>query len=504
MPRRIAVLGFRLESNAHAPVCGAEEFVLFRGAALAADLALPIPRAPQEVSAFLAAFAGNGSVEVVPLSIATGGAAGPVLQDFLDDWIADALARLDALGGVDGVYLAQHGAIISTASHDPDGDLIAAIRRHLGAAVPIVVSLDPHANVSRRMTANCDALIAYRTNPHIDQRARGTEAAALMARLLEGERTGLSFCKIPLIPPSTAQNTTGGPLGEHVAFAQGFVGGDILAVCVCSGFSVGDSAKAGMSVTVTARQGSAAGPDVARRVAQRIWDERRRFDVRLTPIAEAVARMVAVNRDPALPALCFADVADNPGGGGRGNTTWILRAMREAGCRDLVLVPFYDPALAREAAALGVGARFEARLNRDESSPHSRPMTLGATVLRLHDEEIACRRGILAGRRASMGLTALLECDGIRIVVTSRRVQFCDPAMLECLGIPLDQPRGLIVKSRGHFRASVDEVFADAQIVEVDAPGLTTPVLSRVDWQFVPRPLYPLDPEMDWSLEASL
>jgi microcystin degradation protein MlrC len=109
------------------------------------------------------------------------------------------------------------------------------------------------------------------------------------------------------------------------------------------------------------------------------------------------------------------------------------------------------------------------------------------------------RRGIRAGRTMELGPTAVLRLDGVHVLVVSRRVQFCDPVMAEAVGFPLASLRGLVVKSRGHFRAAVDEVFTDDRIVEVDVPGLTTPVLARVPYERVPRPIYPLDPEMSWS-----
>ena len=105
------------------------------------------------------------------------------------------------------------------------------------------------------------------------------------------------------------------------------------------------------------------------------------------------------------------------------------------------------------------------------------------------------RRGSSAifGRTFDMGPSALLDCDGMGVVVTSKRLQFADPAIVECFGLSMSQVRGLVVKSRGHFRAAVDEVFTDDRIMEVDVPGLTTPILDRVPFRHLPRPIYPLD-----------
>ena len=497
--KRIAMLGFRLESNSHAPICMADDFIVIRGAELADDLNRDHPRSPTECSAFMDALADEPELQVIPISVAMGGAAGPVEQAFFDSWLEDALQRTRSMAPIDGIYLAQHGAAIATHSEDPDGDMIEAFRRHFGVDIPMVVTLDPHANVSLKMTENSDFIVAYQTNPHVDQYPRGKEAGNAMRELLGGVKTSIEWVKLPMIPPSIAQNTDNGPLGEHIAYGQSFLDQDIMAVCVCSGFSVADTCKNGMSVSVTTRGDRAPGVCAAQSIAQRIWDDRSRYDITLTSLEDATQMMLAVNADSNRESLCFADVADNPGGGGRGNTTYILRAFLDAGCENVLLGPFFDPLVARQAHRLGIGAQFDATFNSEETSEFSQALSCKVKVLALHDGVIVGRRGILAGRSGSMGATALLQSNGMYILVVTRRVQFCDPAMIECVGISLDQLRGLVVKSRGHFRASVDEVFSDERIIEIDVPGLTTPMLERIDWQRVPRPIYPLDRSMDWS-----
>jgi microcystin degradation protein MlrC len=496
---RIAVLSFAIESNSHSPVCYAEDFFTLKGGELAADLKSDAPHASPSMSGFIDTMADISTGEILPLSSASAGAGGPVDQAFFNEWLADALDRLDEATPIDAIYLAQHGAAIATESEDPDGDLFAALRGRYGSDVPIIATLDPHANVNTQMVDSTDMMIAYHTNPHVDMYERGTEAAHAMNELLSGVKTTKSFVKIPMIPPATSQVTSTGPLGEHIALGQSLLDDDILAVSVCSGFSLGDTVKNGMSVTVTTRGNQQKGDEAARIIAQRIWDERNRYDITMTSLDDAVEMMQAVNADPSSPALCFADVSDNPGGGGRGNTTFILEAFLKAGCRDVLIGPFFDPALAQKAHELGVGAKFEANFNSEETWKYSEQMSWQAEVITLHDGNYIGRRGMKAGRSGMMGQTALIKCDGVSILVCSKRGQFVDPMMVESVGVKIDQLRGLVVKSRGHFRAAVDEFYQDKQIIEVDVPGLTTVILGRVDWQRVPRPIYPLDRELSWS-----
>jgi microcystin degradation protein MlrC len=201
--------------------------------------------------------------------------------------------------------------------------------------------------------------------------------------------------------------------------------------------------------------------------------------------------------------LILADVADNPGGGGGGNTTALLRALLAAGARHVLLGVFTDPALAREAHGLGVGARFTARLNRDAGGDRfAEPFTHEATVIGLSDGAFVGRKGLVRGSAQSMGPSALLELGGpggVQLAVISQRQQLLDPAQLDVLGADLSRVRTLVVKSRGHFRAAFDDFAVPGRIVEVDGPGLTTPNLASLPLARVPRPIFPLDAETEFD-----
>jgi microcystin degradation protein MlrC len=349
------------------------------------------------------------------------------------------------------------------------------------------------------MVDNADVLAAYRTNPHVDMAERGAECARLLREMLGGVKATAAFVKLPFIPPSVAQNTKSGPYADIIAYGQSKVDARVMNVSVVSGFSLGDSVKNGMSVIVTTRNDAALAERLARDIAQKCWDDRGRYVPRLTALEEATRMALACGTDPSKPALLFADVADNPGGGGRGNTVWILESFHKAGVQGCVLGVFFDPALVAEAHAKGRGARFRARFNRDETHPLSGKFEADAEVLAIRDGPIVGKRGISAGHSINLGKMALLQVGGIRVVLISIRQQAKDTEMFECMGIQWPTVRSLVVKSRGHFRAAFDLLFPDDRIVEVDVPGLTTPILTRVPYRNVPRPIFPLDPEMTWS-----
>ena len=151
----------------------------------------------------------------------------------------------------------------------------------------------------------------------------------------------------------------------------------------------------------------------------------------------------------------------------------------------------------------GVGAGFEARFNRSETTNFSEPWTAAATVAALSDGNCIGRRGIYAGTRLALGPCAALRVGGVTVVVVSHRVQCADPIFFEMMGLDIGAARSVAVKSRGHFRGGFDEFFGPDQIVEVDLPGLTSPMLNRFAWTRLPRPVIPLDDNVEWPGVAS-
>ncbi|HEX2940701.1 MAG TPA: M81 family metallopeptidase [Rhodopila sp.] len=509
---RIALLGFSIECNRFAPVATEADFAsrtLIGGAELVAEARATAPRMLGELPGFVAAMDAAGAWEPVPSLLAMAEPNGPVEHGFFDNLMRRWEADLTGAGALDGVYLVLHGAGLTTADHDPEGTLLSMVRRVVGADTPVVATFDLHANVSDTDVAMLNGFIGYRTNPHLDMRERGAEAAELIRRLIAGTRTYLSRIRLPIVPPTVTQLTgpdaPNRPYGEMIDLGQQLMhqppfAGRVLNVSVLGGFAFADTPFNGLTVVVTATDQQAA-EDVARRIAEAGWERRDRFRPSLTGLEDAV-RLAKGTEDKARPALVFADVADNPGGGGRGNTMAILSAFHAAAVRDALVGVIHDPALAAEAHRLGVGARFQARFNRDGGDAFSKPFTAAAVVAALRDQPIRGRRGIYANNTIDLGPSAALTLDGLTVVVLSNRYQCADPMFFEAFGLDIATARVVVVKSRGHFRGGFDEFFRHDQVVEVDAPGLTSPILSRFDWQHMPRPVLPIDNTADWTPPA--
>jgi microcystin degradation protein MlrC len=498
---RIALLGLFLEANEFAPVSTAADFhasCYLEGQAILEEAAKPAPSMPAEIPGFMADMSAAGEWEPVPIIVTGTEPGGPAEAGFVADTLAKMRAMLTAALPLDAVYLANHGAMTATDSTDPDGAFYAMAREVVGPEIPLVATVDLHANISDRMVESTDAIISYRTNPHVDQRERAAEAAQLIRRLLAGAKLTKTFIRMPIVAPSVRLLTASGPYADLIAQGQdekGAMGVDV--VSVVGGFAWGDTPENGLAILTYAASANA-GRELANRLAERSWAERERFNVSLTSVGDAVAAAKARQEDPSLPALCIADVADNPGGGGRGNTTDVLEALIEAQVEGVLLGLFVDPAVAAQCHAAGTGASLNVVFNRDNADAHGRAVDAEINVLGLSDGFIVGRRGIAAGRTSKLGPSACIRLGGIIMVVASRRIQAADPAYFESFGLDIAAFHTVVLKSRGHFRAGFDEFFVPEQIIEVDALGLTNPVLSRFPFKRLPRPVYPLDPGTEW------
>lgn len=504
-PRRVALLGLMLESNSFAPVTTEEDYlnrVYLAGDEILNDLASRDPMLPTELRGFVQEMGRRCDWTPVPVLVGLVEAGGPLEHDFYRLTMNEMKRRLEAAMPVDAVYIANHGAMITTENNDPDGEIFAMVRSVVGPDVPVVATLDLHGNVSQRMIDTADAIVAYRTNPHVDMLARGKEAVGILLDLLGGMKPEVAFLRLPITPPTVTLLTESGPYAELINYGQSLIDDDIVNVSILGGFAYSDTPKNGLAIIVTARRANGAAERVARQIAERAWRGYARFTPVLTPLEVAVERVLAVGTDAQHPPVILADVADNPGGGGNGNTMWIIEALHRAGASGVIAGVINDPALAAEATALGEGARFRAVFNRDMNDEYSRRFEAEATVVRLRDGECVGRRGFYAGRKMNLGPTALLDLGGVLVVVISIRTQCADPVFLEMMGLDIAAARAVVVKSRGHFRAGFNEFFSPEQVIEVDAPGLTSPILSRFKFKNLPRPVFPVDQDVTWALPA--
>src|SRR5437868_4936798 len=496
-------MGFAIECNRFSPVSTAQDFeddADIRGNRIVTEARSPASITLPDLPGFFAEMDRTGPWTPVPRRVALAQPGGPVEESFFKGLLSELGSSLKAALPVDGVFVSCHGAALAQGTDDPDGDLFEMIRSIVGPDVPVVSVLDLHANVSRRMTDNLSVFVGYLENPHTDIRERGIEAAKHMRECLAGQRTVVAMTKLPLVPPAITLLTSKGPYADLIKYGQTKLGGDIMNVSVMAGFAYSDSPKNGLTAVVTARNANKkAAAKLSLKIAKRAWDTKERFKRAMMSLGDAVQLAVSVGRDRRRKPIVLADVADNPGGGGRGNTTYLLRALKSAGAQQVIFGVFNDAAVAAKAHELGEGAIFTASFNSQEHQEFSLPFDSEAKVVKLSDGKYVGRRGVLKNVSSDMGPSALLDLRGIQLVVISHRCQCMDPRQFEMFGLDIAQARIVVVKSRGHFRGGFDEFFKPEQIYEVDCPGLTSPMLANFTWSKLPRPVYPLDEETTWT-----
>jgi microcystin degradation protein MlrC len=500
---RIAVLGFAIECNRFSPVTTAADFeqdVDIRGNQIVSEARSGASITMPDLPGFFTEMDRTGQWTPVPLRVALAQPGGPVEESFFRNFLSDIEAGLKAAGPLDAVFISAHGAALAEGTDDPDGDLFEIVRKHVGPDIPVVAVFDLHANVSHKMIDNLSVFVGYLENPHTDIYERGVEAAKHMRECLGGARTVITMVKVPLVPPQISLLTAKGPYADLIKYGQTKVGGDILNVSVMAGFAYSDSPKNGLTAVVTARNANRqAAARLSLDIAKRAWAMKERFKRAMMSLGDAVQFAVSVGRDRRRKPIILADVADNPGGGGRGNTTYLLRALKGARAQHVLFGVFNDATVAAKAHELGEGAIFTASFNSQEHQEFSLPFDSEAKVVKLSDGRYVGRRGVLKNVSSDMGPSALLDLGGIQLVVISHRCQCMDPRQFEMFGLDIAQARVVVVKSRGHFRGGFDEFFKPDQIYEVDCPGLTSPVLANFTWTKLPRPVYPLDEETIWS-----
>ncbi|MBT6095579.1 MAG: M81 family metallopeptidase [Rhodospirillaceae bacterium] len=503
MTKRVALMGMHLEANSFAPTTTEQDFrtlCYMAGDEMLADIAKENPSIPAEITAFHAEMNTRGmDWEPVPILITGAEPGGPVDEAFFQRTKAEMQHRLRDAGAIDGVFCSLHGAMTSTGGDDPDGELLEMVRDLVGPDVPILSTLDLHANISERMVEKADVLVSYITNPHVDQAERAQESADLMCEIWDGMKPEVAFIRLPLVSPSVVLLSAEGPYADLINYGQQMQTDTIANVSVVAGFVYSNTPMNGIAVIVTARGDKQAARALAADIAERGWADRTRFRKDLTSLDDAVSMMKANGEDESRPGQIFADVADNPGGGGRGNTTYVLKALVEAGVQHCLFAVFHDPALVRAAQAAGEGGRFDAVFNAETESEFSQRFEAPAQVLGLHDGKMVGTLGIWAGRSIDVGPMALLQVGGVKLVVITNRKQCADPVFFQAFGLDVAKARSVVVKSRGHFRAGFAPYFDNAHTFEIDVPGLTSPVLKNFNFDRLPRPVYSLDEDATWA-----
>jgi microcystin degradation protein MlrC len=432
--------------------------------------------------------------EVVPIFAARAVPYGVIEASAIQRLLETMFAALDQAGKLDGVLVAPHGATVSATFPDVDGHWLSELRKRVGPHVPIIGTLDPHANLSPEMVAATDALIAYRTNPHLDQRARGIDAARMIIETVRGKvRPTMAAAYPPLAINIERQHTAEEPCHSLYRFAdQQLLNDRLLINSIILGFPYADVPKMGSSTIAVTHDDQALAQKMADELAGYLWTHREDFLGQFVSPDEALDKAAGM-RGP----VCLLDMGDNVGGGSPGDGTLLASAIHE---RKLPksFVCLSDPESVAQAQAMAEWGTGNFRLGGKTDQLHGPPLVCDATVIGLYDghfEEPQPRHGGFT--KMDQGQTAVLRTDhGLTIMLTSRRMPPFSLRQLTAHGIIPEEYHLLVAKGANAPIAAYKEVCK--HFIRVNTPGVTTADIEQLNYQHRRRSMFPWERNADF------
>ena len=393
-----------------------------------------------------------------------------------------------AAGPIDAICLALHGAGSADGMEDMEGTFLAELRQLVGTEIPIVVSLDLHGNTTAAMLERATAAFYCHEYPHIDTYDRGAEIVEIAAGIVRGEiKPVMHLERLPIIiPPSTTFSGPAKVINERCfewekqpgvldcAFTHGFPHTDVSVICT--------------SVLVITDDDPALAARVANDVVELIYATLEDFRQSLPSADEAIAQALAATDLPVV----VAEVSDNPGGGAPGSGTHLLRALLAANEPKTCFGFVWDPDTAAQAHAAGAGATIDAQIGGFTDELHGPPIETSAYVKSLTDGRFILVNPMGAGSEVNLGKMARLVIGNVDVIVGSNRAHTLDAQLFLLHGIDVREQRVVALKSHQHFRGGFQQIAGT--IIRCDTPGFTTSNLSDLPFQYIRRPIWPLDP----------
>ncbi len=468
---RIAIAGLSHETNTFSSLpTRREDFVVRR-----ADEILDEPGFRDLISRL--------GVEPVPILFARALPSGPVDAAAYRAFKEEILAGLAAAGPLDGIFLILHGAMYVDGIGDAETDLVRAIRSQLGDEIPIAARLDLHGNMTPEFVDRMDILVAYRTAPHRDVKATRDRALTLLVESIRaGRRPHTVMVRVPLLLFGEQTITEVEPMASLMAMLpQVDARPGILASSIMIGFAWADVPNAAVSVLVVAEDADRREVALAqaRRLAEAMWERRAQFgyDVETLPVDEAIEVALAAPES----TVFVSDSGDNTTAGGAGDVPYVLERLLAHEAPDAVFAALADAPATRRCYQAGVGAEVSLVVGGRLDPINGRPLPITGRVTHLAPPE----EGI-----------ATVRVGGVHVILTRRRRAFTRLADFQQAGIdPLAHK--IVVVKLGYLFPELRDV-APRTIMAL-SPGFATQVITDLPYRHVIRPIYPLDPKMQWA-----
>ncbi|MEA2831494.1 MAG: hypothetical protein QOF22_2242 [Bradyrhizobium sp.] len=479
---RIAVGGFLHETNTFAPTKATYDDFVHGGGWPALARGADVLKTIRDINVGLAGFvdeAESRGWEMVPTIFCAASPSAHVTRDAFERIIKVMIEGIQAAGPLDAVYLDLHGAMVTEHLDDGEGEILARVRQMIGKEMPLVVSLDLHANVTPGMVEHADALIAYRTYPHVDMADTGRAAANHLALLLRSkQRLAKAFRQLPFLIPISWQCTNDEPTKSIYHKLAALESEEVPTLSFAPGFPAADFPHCGPSVFAygTTQADADAAADT---MTQLIIGHERDFDGRIYTPDEGVRHAMELATSAKKP-IVIADTQDNPGAGGDSDTTGMLRALVRNHARRAAIGVIYDPQSAKAAHAAGVGATVTLALGGKSGIPGDAPYQETFVVEQLSDGKFVAPGPYYGGRDMDMGPSAALRIGDVRVVVSSHKAQLADQSMYRYVGIEPTEQAILVNKSSVHFRADFEPIAE--KLIICAAPGAMPADTAALPW----------------------
>lgn len=460
------------------------ENMLLRGESVRDQLAAT----HHEVGGFFEGLA-REQIEAVPIFAARAVPYGAITGEAFESLLATMFESLENAGTLDAMLVAPHGATVCDTHRDADGYWLAELRRRVGESIPIIGTLDAHANLSRQMIDATNALVAYRSNPHLDQRARGIEAATLAAKTIREEIRPTQVAAFPAVAINIERQLTSDPhlvplyeLADRMLDQSGVLSNSILL-----GFPYADVEEMGSSAIVVTNDNRDMAVDLSRQLGDYLFEHREDFAGELISIDEALGRVTGLSGP-----VCLLDMGDNVGGGSPADSTHLLHALADRGIVNS-LVCLYDPTSVLQAAAAGVGSRLAMRVGGKTDTRHGDSFASEFEVLGIYDGKFSEPEPRHGGfTHCDQGQTAVVRTlAGMTVMLTSRRMPpFSLQQLISC---EVDPNRFQVLVAKGVNAPVAAYAPVCSNLIRVNTPGCTTANMTSLDFKHRRRPMFPFE-----------
>ena len=487
MKKRVLVGGMHHESDTFNPITtGIDDIWVLRGKELLES------KGQSSVCGAIATLKSAG-YEVLPALIARAVPNGEWDKDYYLKLKGEFLQAIKDALPLDALCLSLHGSMRVREIGEAEGDLLEDIRK-ICPDIPVLSSLDMHATISDRMLKYVDGYVGYKCAPHTDTYETGVHAANMTIQTLEkGANPVLEAVKIPFLIAGEQSETSVQPMKKLIAVLREVEKEKgIMAASYLLGFPWADTADNGVTAMVVADGDRELARKKARELAQLFWDTRSEFCFynETRECADALEQTKVAVKEGTCPVV-LSDSGDNPTAGSSQDVTNFLKMIIADPVLSSLEPPlcyqaFYDPKLVEAAFKAGEGNTVSGTLGAAFDKVKSSPITVNAKVKKL------CK----AWAGAQNSDMALLDVQGVDVVVTSKHVGCYDPEMMQALGVEPEKLKVIVVKL-GYLEPEIRAIAKRSMLVLTD--GSTNEIFTRLEYKELPRPMYPFDKDMSWS-----